>query len=260
MRLVGDDGTAFLLRPNGLEAINVDSLATKWVSAVNPSDVVQITPLAEGNVVLHLGDGTFQQIDTNGTTSVAGTLPSGHPGLGGTQIVEGVWFGHGFVGVQGALISASGPELGEATSSFITGIGNKLRQMFGLDRYGIFAKGHVVAGDIYRHISIRIVPRNQEWRNMTPAVFAHRLFGIGPWFATIGAGATEDIQCDGLLVSAKNRLFDRTLPAYNLERIRYAPNQEDALITILLSRDDNYPDNAPYACFPVDNPGEYNFE
>jgi hypothetical protein len=128
--------------------------------------------------------------------------------------------------------------------------------MLGLDRYGIFAKGHRVLGSEYIHLSIRIVPRNPQWQTQYPTRFAHRLGLIGPWFATIGAGSTDG--CDGTLVSALNRLADWSLPGFKVEKLRYGPEMEDTIIARFFQRDEAYADNLPYACFPANNPGEYN--
>ena len=126
------------------------------------------------------------------------------------------------------------------------------------------AKGHLIPRAIgFKHVSIRIVPRNQKrWRDRRPGAFVdnpnddiHNTDGPNT-FATLGAGSDQDGAgaCGGHLKSDVNRFNDVNLPPASPEEfwlLIYAPFLEDVIITKLFELDGKFDDDdLQYECLP----------
>ncbi|MEK7996483.1 MAG: hypothetical protein AAB403_22005 [Planctomycetota bacterium] len=131
-----------------------------------------------------------------------------------------------------------------------------------------FAKSHRAYEDWfslirYQHVSLRIVPANQQyWSNRLGSSF-DKLDQYDNRYFTFGAGPpngdTGGCSPTGPLTSAPNRVADlNTAPSFPLEKLSYRPSTEDELIEKMLARDQAYDDNLLYACFPENNDGYYN--
>ena len=132
---------------------------------------------------------------------------------------------------------------------------------------GIFGKTHLAIEMTqnlarFRHVSIRVVPHDQErWLNL-PDLQLPGTDQFGNRYFTLGAGSDgtdTNSSCAGTLKSDLNRPNDVGKPPWDpLDALAYPLGAEDALINALLSRDRAYPDDLPYACRPEQNPGFYN--
>ena len=132
---------------------------------------------------------------------------------------------------------------------------------------GIFGKTHLAIEmpqnlARYRHVSIRVVPHDQERWLDTPNLQLPGTDQFGNRYFTLGAGSDgtdTNASCSGILKSDLNRTNDVGKPPWDpLESLAYPLGVEDALIAALLSRDSAYADDLPYACRPEQNPGFYN--
>jgi hypothetical protein len=139
---------------------------------------------------------------------------------------------------------------------------------------GIFLKGHNVS--VGRHASLRITPRNQDlWLSLQPRAFFHFELGAlvenrderGNRYATIGGGPglnherSNDyvVSCTThQLTNAVGFSSDVTIPADDLEPLKYDPSREDVIIAHLFELDGNYQDNLPYCFDPQLFPQTYN--
>lgn len=128
--------------------------------------------------------------------------------------------------------------------------------------YGVFAKTHRILR-FGRHVSLRIVPRDQDyWVQRQPSLFAN-VDSEGRRYATLGAGpgdADTGAACDGSLrlVSAFNRPADVSAEPDLMEKLRYARATENALIDRLIDLDHNYDDDLPYCFVPPTEGHLYN--
>jgi len=224
-----------------------------------------VTALARGGVALHdVFTGTLRVLDAQGTLTANDALPLRYP--------RKLEFSEDWLGLSpstGSFSAVSGTFVYEAERSFAayftTTPGNLQGQWAPrvLAVTGILVKSHTIVVGPYRHLSIRIVPYDQErWRNLRPADFGN-LDAYGKWYATIGAGPPDgDISTfcatNSTLVSKVNREADVGEVPDWLERLQYMPLQEDEIIERLFAFDINYSDDLVYECFPDAGTNEYN--
>jgi hypothetical protein len=189
--------------------------------------------------------------------------------------------GETWVGVSnGGPTAAVGPQVEEANSVWAAAQGSALAASANRavkPGRGIFAKGHTLVFGLAGHVSLRIVPHNQDWwLQRRPDLFSYyepiggsitsNVDGFSNRFFTIGAGpdapAGTDFQCTSnpKLISAPNRDKDVHQPPERgwLERLRYSPLIEDALVFRLIELDDRYADDLTYECFPDSGTDEFN--
>jgi hypothetical protein len=175
-----------------------------------------------------------------------------------TQISDGVWAGWG----SGPTVMLQDPlDLAETVWPVVNATleGANLSQRPGI---GLFGKGHTVERALpFRHASIRIVPRDQAyWRQREPEIF-REVDERSRYFATIGAGPPEGdtaFLCNGVLIGNFDRARDVHEKPVSLERLRYAPLLENAVIERLIEANKAYRDKLKYACFPDERGPEYN--
>jgi hypothetical protein len=128
--------------------------------------------------------------------------------------------------------------------------------------FGVFAKAHAVLG-IGRHVSLRIVPKDQDyWLSRAPSLFVNT-DQRGRRFATLGAGTgagDTSAACDGSqrLISDYNRFNDVHDPPQVLDRLRFTRAAENGIIEQILEADHNYGDALPYCFFPAAVEETYN--
>ncbi|MCP3958903.1 MAG: hypothetical protein GY719_13710 [bacterium] len=126
---------------------------------------------------------------------------------------------------------------------------------------GIFVQAHEVLvgrpgiGDSY-HLSIKIVPRNQQkWISRHPKRFMIQ-GGSRVAFATLGAGP-ERLPSSGSLISDFNRPHDVHDSKAFIEKVGYGAD-EDKLIFYIMFIDAIYPDDQEYVLFPKPGKPGYN--
>lgn len=199
-----------------------------------------------------------------------GTIISSSSDLTDMSLVSGKYLGEGkWVGSlpqQPSLVSVSSHGVALSTSSWAEPNGTEqATNSATLPRRGIFVKGHPIALG-FMHTALRIVPWNQDyWRGFVAGpvsasgaealVFTEHPDGYV--YTTLGAGSSLD-SCSGYLTSRFLRQRDWQVRALHLERLSYSPLEEDALIQLLVSLDDNYGDNLQYECWPDGGSDEYN--
>jgi RHS repeat-associated protein len=130
-----------------------------------------------------------------------------------------------------------------------------------LENTGVFVQAHdVVVGrpviaDFY-HLSIKIVPRNQQkWIGLYPKRFKIQS-GSRVAFATLGAGPQKP-PASGSLISEFNRDYDVSKSKAFFEKVGHSVD-EDRLISYIMRIDAIYPDDQEYVLFPKPGKPGYN--
>jgi hypothetical protein len=126
--------------------------------------------------------------------------------------------------------------------------------------FGLFAKAHPVS--LGRHLSLRIVPKEQDyWLAARPDLFVHR-DERGRYFAALGAGPPEGdstTQCGVKpLISDFNRDADVYTPPEIMEQLRISASRERESLKRLIARDAAYGDRLWYCFAPVFGTDFYN--
>ena len=209
-----------------------------------------------------------------------GTMGGTDPAFGEMHLAKAQYQGAGnWIGAtNSALTTIVGPQVSEANSVWSGmqggGLFANLAQKPGR---GIFAKGHSIVLGLAGHVSLRIVPKNQEkWLQRRPDLFSYynplggtvipNYDAFSNRFFTIGAGPDSppgvDFECTSnpRMVSAPNRdkdVHQAPQPGW-LERLQYSSLLEDAYISRLLELDDNYGDDLRYECIPDPGTDEFN--
>jgi alpha-tubulin suppressor-like RCC1 family protein len=254
LELIGQAGAA-ITYDQGWKSIDVVSGATQWAGAL--PDMSPLAARPDGGLALF--DWSTRELKMMDAT---GAIESTQPfGLDWRSVHDsGDWIGR-----RGSELAAVVGDFSDATRwSALRGNAQAQFAVRAPGR-GIFAKSHLAKEfqfDLirYRHVSIRVVPYEQEkWRSRIPMPGVDE---YGNSFFTIGAGsgdADTNTNCGGVLVSDINRFRDVTTPPWDpLESLPYPASLEDDMILKLLSLDSSYGDDLLYACRPEVNPGFYN--
>lgn len=117
----------------------------------------------------------------------------------------------------------------------------------------VFLQAHTVQSPFwYRHLSLKIVPKNQmKWLTARPSDFMPNVDRFGNHFATIGAGPDSWAGPFGKLARGINRDRDVREPKlflYPLSEGSYL--NQDELIEALFRLNANYGNNLEYTTFP----------
>lgn len=233
-------------------------MATGGVSWRDESPGAPVAARADGRVeVQRFGVGRML-VDTNGALAAAPATPVATPVLS----TAGRWR---VTADRGDLSAVVDDGFMPDQAGFAVAFGGGLQGRGAAPgSYGVFFKGHEIPGTLGlgRHGSIRIVPRNQlRWRTTSSGTFTYQ-DASGLFYATLGAGPglnhvrsvdTTSACLEGgeYLTNAVNFDTDRLAPPVTpLERLRYAPMNEDAVIANLLVVDATYQDGLSYCWNP----------
>lgn len=249
---VGQNGLLYAWTSESTMALDVTSWAPKWTAY----DLLPVAAHPDGGIAADRGEITLVDDQGQITDVVPGTL----------GLISPIQEFNSWIGIRDAQLHVVAGEYPDATR-FASQIGNSQRQ--GAVRtpgLGIFLKSHLAQEmplDVsrYRHLSVRIVPHNQEkYRNQTPGFDQY-----GNWYHTIGAGPyasggdTNNCINEATLLSGVNRAQDFHRPPWDpLEPLAYDPAREDAIIEQLFTRFRAYDNDLSYGCFPENNDGFYN--
>ena len=173
------------------------------------------------------------------------------------------WSGHGYN--QGSIVRVSFEWMLSAPSFWAYQNANPSDSRTAIlppDIFGIFATTYTVTGTSFRHVPVRIVPRDQAfWRDLMPDVFNNPLPGVeGVFFATIGGEPNPVNYCvlPAKLRGVINRPND-VGPQLLQESLDYDLNREQFWILRLFEKDRNFVDNIlDYNCYPELFPNTYN--
>lgn len=257
--LTGDSGTAYYRTPTGpLTAVDVTTWTQKWTTSASGAPVMA---LVDGGVALHdPSTSALTLVDATGNSTSTGNLPL-------TAVTSALEYGRwlGLSTATGALAEVVGATPVEALFSFQTGKGNREGQNAATDlRQGIYAKAHYfrdIALLNARHISILIIPRNQDyWRAQEPNIFDKPVPGSAHLkFGTLGAGPVPggNLACvNAVLHADHNRPEDwQQAPSMRPERLRHPLGAEDLWIQELIARHRTFAQHhngeLDYACPPI---------
>jgi alpha-tubulin suppressor-like RCC1 family protein len=253
--MVGQAGIAYLRTASGTQAVNVTTMTPMW-STEPEWNLVAAKP--DGGAAAQNEAGELGHFSATGELTGPSALGLEDPAADFESLV----------GLTAGGLTAKAADLANATrfTSTFKKVGSQTwePQWYGNSQgnsqmrkpgTGIFAKGHNIFG--YHHVSLRIVPQNQErWLTDRAADFVNR-DEFKNFFATLGAGPVPS-GCRGPLVSAINRENDVLKAPTSLELLQYPPSQEDVSIERLFALDSHYNDLLTYECLPDEGTGEYN--
>ena len=234
-----------------LVARNLRTGALHWQNSVVGNAVIA---LDGGGGAVRDDLGGFRSIEADGSMGAIENVGVG-PGP----------FAFGRLHVRDAnqsLQSVPWKPLDDATAFFDQGTGAMVATPL---QYGVFAKGHTVVFDSTKHVSIRLVPRNQQrWRedSVWGSFFLKTEKVMGDlYYATLGAGPVPDGTCPNttsLLGAAINRPADRLAKQEHLQQLPLWPRLEDDRISTMLAKTFNFQTNLDYDCVPLALFGGYN--
>lgn len=210
--------------------------------------------LAGGGAVLADNAGNYRIVDSAGATESSANL-----GVGAGAYAFGRFHSRD---AAGTLKAVPWLPLNDSTAfaqgpRSMTSVGGE---------HGVFAKGHSVLVGSLRHVSIRMVPRNQkDWLNdpIWGSYFQRHQDVAGDLaFVTSGAGPVPEgggcPNTHATLVAGLNRPADVSASPQHLQALPLWPRSEDETIGALLSKTRAFASTLDYECTPSPFSDGYN--
>lgn len=248
VRVSADDSLLSVNSNGNVLTSSSNSGSQRWSASLNPGERVLTSVEGNGTLVYDPSTGQLTRLDAQGARVELDTLPR----LVGAyrtavNLLAGLEFGENASSTLTKVVIRPWDDRTVAPSEYGSRSALHLQP-----QTGIFATSYSVV-DATTHVGIHIIPTHQrKWLLQREGDFRKNTFNH-KYFATIAAESSVQ-GCGGLLVSTINRPKDveaRTIPKQvHNEALAVSEAAEDEKIELLFSRNDQYPDDLPYGCFP----------